>query len=108
MTMIHIRIVHGIIIDMELPVNYNELTFSERKLVREEYIKLQGNKCCFCGNYLDRPASADVRSRSVDPTLFPPKFFDWPVHLHHNHETGMTKGAVHCYCNAVLWQYYGE
>ena len=93
---------------MKLPVNYDALTYRERKLVREEYIKLQGSKCCFCGNSLDRPASADVRSRKVDPTLFPPNFFKWPVHLHHNHDTGMTKGAVHCYCNAVLWQYYGE
>jgi hypothetical protein len=30
------------------------------------------------------------------------------VHLHHSHETGMTIGAVHARCNAVLWQYHGE
>ena len=35
-------------------------------------------------------------------------FFKWPVHLHHCHDTGMTTGAVHCYCNAVLWQYPGK
>jgi len=30
------------------------------------------------------------------------------MHLHHNHETDMTEGAVHAYCNAVLWQYEGK
>lgn len=32
----------------------------------------------------------------------------YPVHLHHDHKTGLTIGAVHAKCNAVLWQYYGE
>ena len=49
-----------------------------------------------------------VASKSVNKKCFPPAFFDNPVHLHHNHSTGLTIGAVHCYCNAVLWQYYGE
>lgn len=107
-TTTHIKIAHGIIIDMKLPVNYNELTFSERKLVREEYTELQRGKCYYCGNSLDRSPSPEVEGRKIDTTLFPPNFFKWPVHLHHDHKTGMTKGAVHCYCNAVLWQYYGE
>lgn len=93
---------------MQLPVNYNNLTSRERKVVRNEYVKLQHGKCYHCSNALDRPPSSEVRSRRVDPTLFPSNFFDWPVHLHHDHETGMTIGAVHNYCNAVLWQYYGE
>jgi hypothetical protein len=28
--------------------------------------------------------------------------------LHHCHQTGLTIGAVHAKCNAVLWQYHGE
>jgi len=46
--------------------------------------------------------------KRIDWDLFPPGFLKNPVHLHHNHDTGMTIGAVHAYCNAVLWQYYGE
>jgi hypothetical protein len=41
-------------------------------------------------------------------SLFPKNFLKWPVHLHHSHDTGMTIGAVHSYCNAVLWQYHNE
>jgi hypothetical protein len=49
-----------------------------------------------------------VMSKKINVDLFPPNFFKWPVHLHHDHRTGMTIGAVHCRCNAVLWQYHGE
>ena len=37
--------------------------------------------------------------------LFPKFFLVHPIHLQHNHETNMTEGAVHAYCNAVMWQY---
>jgi hypothetical protein len=30
------------------------------------------------------------------------------IHLQHCHKTNMTEGAVHAYCNAVLWQYEGK
>lgn len=43
----------------------------------------------------------------IDERLFPKGFFDHPVHLHHNHDTGLTIGAIHCYCNAISWQYHG-
>jgi len=93
---------------MKLPVNYNLLTPNQRKLVREEYIKLQKGMCLHCGNLLTDEASEAVRNKSVNEKLFPTGFFKWPIHLHHDHKTGITKGAVHCYCNAVLWQYFGE
>lgn len=90
---------------MNLPVNYNEIHFSERKLVREEYTRLQAGRCYYCKTLL---ANKPSESKKVNKKLFPKKFFDWPVHLHHDHKTGMTIGAVHAYCNAVLWQYHGE
>ena len=90
---------------MELPVNYNELHWKERRIVREEYIKLQKGKCCHCGDLLKEKPTMD---KLIDISLFPPNFFKWPVHLHHSHDTGITIGAVHNYCNAVLWQYHGE
>uniref|UniRef100_A0A6M3LWW3 Uncharacterized protein n=1 Tax=viral metagenome TaxID=1070528 RepID=A0A6M3LWW3_9ZZZZ len=34
---------------MELPVNYNNLHWTERKAVREKYIEIQGNNCMYCG-----------------------------------------------------------
>jgi hypothetical protein len=93
---------------MLLPVNYDQISQSQRKLVREEYVRLQNNKCCHCGNSLDRAPSKEVIGEWINTKLFPPNFFKWSVHLHHSHDTGMTIGAVHAYCNAVLWQYYGE
>jgi hypothetical protein len=93
---------------MDLPVLYESLTIPERKLVREEYIRLQKGLCSYCGMLLSESPDASVACKSVDRSLFPPKFFDWPIHLHHSHDTGLTIGAVHCYCNAVLWQYDGE
>jgi len=81
------------------------LTPSERRALRDQYVVEQGEKCHHCEAFLyDSPS--DVRAVKVN--LFPRGFFDHPVHLHHNHETGMTIGAVHAHCNAVLWQYHGE
>ena len=93
---------------MELPVNYNDLTSYKRRLVREEYVRVQNGKCAHCGNDLAGKPAPYVSRKRVNRSLFPPNFFKWPVHLHHDHDTGMTIGAVHSYCNAVLWQYHGE
>jgi hypothetical protein len=93
---------------MSLPVNYNDLHYTERRVIREEYIKLQCGKCYYCDELLiDKPPD-EILHRPIKKYLFPKTFFYYPVHLHHNHITGMTIGAVHNYCNAVLWQYHGE
>lgn len=89
-------------------VNYNELSQRERKHVRENYAKDQDGLCFYCDAPLDGPASERVQKKVVNKNLFPKGFFNHPVHLHHNHNTGMTIGAVHCKCNAVLWQYHHE
>lgn len=93
---------------MNLPVNYNECSIADRKLVREEYTRLQNGKCYHCGMLLTEEPSYEILALWIDRSLFPERFFNWPVHLHHNHDTGMTIGAVHCRCNAALWQYHGE
>lgn len=93
---------------MELPARYDDLTPAERRAAREEYARRQGGLCLHCGERLDRSESSKARRKAVDPKLFPPGFFTRPVHLHHDHRTGLTVGAVHCYCNAVLWQHHGE
>lgn len=93
---------------MNLPVNYNDISQSERRAVREEYTRLQKGNCSHCGAALTDKPTAEILSKWINTKLFPKSFFQWPVHLHHNHDTGMTIGAVHNTCNAVLWQYHGE
>lgn len=93
---------------MKLPINYHEVHWSVRKEAREEYVRQQEGKCWYCKEPLTGEPATHVQEKSVNKNLFPVNFFNWPVHLHHSHTTGMTIGAVHCRCNAVLWQYYGE
>jgi len=93
---------------MDLPVKYKDLTWQERRDVRSQYWMIQGGKCYHCGNDLSSEAHKKVTSKNINKKLFPESFFKHPVHLHHCHKTGMTIGAVHNICNAVLWQYHGE
>ena len=91
-----------------LPVDYTKLTGKQRKLIREEYVDNQAGLCYHCNGKLTEDPIGKDKDRKVDWRLFPRGFFFNPVHLHHDHDTGMTIGAVHAKCNAVLWQYYGE
>jgi hypothetical protein len=52
----------------------------------------------------------EMQQKSINFSLFPGGigFLKYPIHLHHDHNTGMTIGAVHARCNAILWQYHGE
>lgn len=90
---------------MNLPIHYPSTHFSIRKKAREQYIKEQNNLCHHCNLPLD---SNPIKSLPINESLFPPNFMKWPVHLHHDHDSGMSIGAVHAYCNAVLWQYYNQ
>lgn len=88
-----------------LPVDYTKLKQWERREVRLQYIEQQKGKCHYCREDLSKPTSIN---KSINKRLFPQGFFNHPVHLHHSHESGLTIGAVHCYCNAYLFQYHGE
>ena len=90
------------------PVNYNKLTPTERRNIREQYMGHQRFKCYHCGGDLHMAPPPEMRNMPIKKSLFPPGFFQHPVHLHHDHSTGMTIGAVHNICNAILWQYHGE
>ena len=92
----------------ELPVDYTKLHWTERKAVREQYIKLQNNKCLYCGEDLDAPPPNKILKMEVPKEFFPSGFFDYPIHLQHDHITEMTEGAVHSYCNAVMWVWDGK
>ena len=90
---------------MKLPTKYTKLTWQEKKQVREQYIKEQKGKCYFCKCDLNKPAPKKITDKKIKWEIFPDNFLKYPIHLQHNHETGMTEGTVHNYCNAVMWQY---
>lgn len=92
----------------KLPVNYDKLHYTERKLVREQYVAEQGGNCMYCGMALKDAPPQTITDKQINWRLFPDNFLKYPIHLQHNHNTGMTEGAVHAYCNAVLWQYEGR
>ena len=89
-----------------LPAYYPRLNSRQRMLVREEYVKIQNGICQQCASPLSD--NSKVPKLSINRALFPVGFFTHPIHLHHNHKTGMTIGAVHAECNAIAWQYFGE
>jgi|TARA_R110000744_G_scaffold7864_10_gene26918 hypothetical protein len=93
---------------MKLPRNYDQLTRKERRLTRLEYIRVQEGKCAHCNEPLGDSPTDKVAQAKINEELFPKGFLDNPIHLHHNHDTGLTIGAVHCRCNAYLWEYLGE
>lgn len=93
---------------LELPVKYYELLPADRFIVREMYIKQQAGLCCHCHYDLRGKPPPEILEKKVTPKLYPYGFFNNPVHLHHNHDTGLTIGVVHAYCNAVLWEHYDE
>jgi len=88
-----------------LPTDYTKLKPFEKRLVRLQYIQQQNNKCFYCNEDLDKQPPDKITSKSINWKRFPPNFLQHPIHLQHCHETGMTEGAVHNYCNAVMWQY---
>jgi hypothetical protein len=91
-----------------LPARYDELTWQERREVRKAYVQKQDGKCHHCGASLEDGPAPSIMSKRINWRLFPANFLKHPIHLHHSHDTGLTIGAVHARCNAVLWQYHGE
>jgi hypothetical protein len=93
---------------VRLPVVYDSLDRNEVRGVREQYISKQGGKCYYCGASLSGKPSRKARNKRIQTKYFPDSFFKYPIHLHHDHRTGLTLGAVHNHCNAVLWQHHKE
>lgn len=89
----------------KLPVDYTSLHWTERREVRNQYVEEQNGECMYCGCSLNKPAPKHIQNKKIDWDLFPDNFLKYPIHLQHCHDTGMTEGAVHNYCNAVMWQY---
>lgn len=95
---------------MKLPVKYSTLDWKkgEKVIVRNKYIELQKGLCYYCNLPLTGNPPKEVTDKVIDLDLFPPNFLKPPIHLQHCHKTDMTEGAVHAYCNAVMWQYEGR
>jgi hypothetical protein len=91
-----------------LPVDYTKLNWIDRKRVREQYVEEQKGKCFYCGCDLKDNPPTYITDKKIFWEFFPPDFLKNPIHLQHCHNTGMTEGAVHAYCNAVMWQYEGR
>ena len=97
--------------DDRVPALYSTLTAARRVVVRERYVELQEGKCLHCYTLLVEDPAPHVLAMKVNWHAFPGRaagFLRHPVHLHHDHKTDLTIGAVHAYCNAVLWQFHGE
>ena len=92
----------------KLPALYSRMHWSDRRGVREQYIEEQGGLCMHCKESLANDPPASITDKSIDWRAFPPNFLKHPVHLQHDHDTDLTEGAVHAYCNAVLWQFFGR
>ena len=92
----------------DLPTNYRNLEWQERRAVREQYAEEQNNECFWCGSDLNGEVDVDLLDIPVDWSLFPggEEFLKYPVHLQHDHSTNMTEGAVHSLCNAIMWNYF--
>ena len=93
---------------MNIVIKYSESTPTERRKRRVQYVEEQQGKCYHCQGLLKCGPPEHITDLKIDWSLFPPFFLKHPVHLHHDHDTDLTIGAVHAYCNAVLWQYHGE
>lgn len=91
-----------------LPVDYTKLTWQERREVRQQYIQQQKGLCYHCKQPLNEKPPEEILEMEIDWDRFPEGFLTYNVHLHHHHVTNATLGAVHSYCNAVLFQYHGE
>ena len=93
---------------IKIPADYKSLHWKERIAVREGYIKLQKGKCFYCREDLSEKAPRYITEKEIDWSYFPENFLKYPIHLQHDHDSGLTEGAVHNYCNAVMWQYEGK
>ena len=93
---------------MKLPILYNYATSAERKEARNQYIEDQDGLCYWCNCPLDEDPPDKITSQEINLDIFPDGFLNFPIHLQHDHDSGLTEGAVHAYCNAVMWQYHGR
>ena len=93
------------------PQRYHDLNTNQRHKLRDEYVEHVRGRCLYCSLKLDGKPSRIVRD-SADEIEWDDLpggkegFLKNPVHLHHDHETGLTLAAIHALCNAHSWHFY--
>lgn len=85
---------------------YSRLTPYERRDLRNQYVEAQKGLCYWCKSDIHSDPPKKITDFKINWNLFPEGFLNYPIHLQHNHATDLTEGAVHAYCNAVMWQYF--
>lgn len=93
---------------MKKPIKYSLASNYKRAQCKEEYIKEQGGKCWYCDKDLAGEPAKHIQDKAISLWMFSKGFFENPIHLHHDHTTDLTIGAVHARCNAVLWEHFGQ
>jgi len=94
---------------LKFPIPYSDISNpAMRSSIREWLINRQRGKCWFCNEPLEGNPPEPILSDPIDTNLFPPRFFYYDIHIHHDHKTDLVQGAVHARCNAWLWQYHGK
>jgi len=86
-------------------VRYSKMSPQKRRFRREEFVNEQGGLCFWCKLPLTGPPREKPK---INWSLFPKDFLKYPVHLQHCHKTDKVEGAVHAYCNAIMWQYHAR
>lgn len=87
--------------NLELPTKYSSLTGERKSAVKEAYICLQRDRCWLCGDDLYDPPKFLVENPNYMPLCGNQLAEHSPLHLHHDHKTGLTLGVTHAECNIL-------
>jgi len=95
----------------KFPQRHRDLNTDQRRKLRDEYIECSRGRCAYCEEMLDDEPHAFVRQSAdqIEWDNLPGSkegFLKDPVHLHHDHETGLTLAAIHALCNAHSWHFF--
>lgn len=86
---------------LELPTKYSSLSGERLSAVKDAYICLQRERCWLCGDNLYELPKYIVDNPNYMGLCYNQLAEQTPLHLHHNHDTGLTLGVAHAECNII-------
>jgi len=86
---------------LELPIKYSSLSGERLSAVKEAYTCLQRERCWLCGNNLWDLPKYIVENPKLMGLCGNQLAEHSPLHLHHDHDTGLTLGVTHAECNII-------